>query len=350
MPDTPSEQTPIDEATDFLRSAAPEALVAFCLAPSRTWNASAVRAVAAVVADRSDDPSEVEAAFANIDAALDDRASERVEAIATFFAGELGAQTPPSVIEWLDFDSKYRSGELARAWDAFLATSDPSVIREELLQDPKRRVALFRHAYDAELFRAVLRDADWKGWVGEVGKEALPEICASLVEDEHTPKRHRHTVESAVRILGRGSGPLDPAEQAAWETISTRWRELFEELDLVVDHWPNGTRELFERIGAEAASEWLDAWKEADLDLPARIRVFPLLSEERQWRVVADVAALKRRSKETGDLRRAVLQLPDPVTHVAGLAKKHDVSDAELEVLQKVFRKQKAELEQALQG
>lgn len=348
--DIPSAETPIAQAHEFLSSAPPESLLAFCLAPQRTWNRSAMTAVATAIAGRDDDPTELGAAFGAIDGALEGRARERVEELATLFAGKLGAQTPPRVLEWLDFESKHRDEVIAPAWEAFLSAQDPAFVREALLEDPKGRVALFRHAYDAELFRSVLRDPDWKGWVGKVGRPALPEICASLEEDEHAPKRRRMTVESAVAILGRGAGPLEPEEQAAWETVSPHWREVMKELDLVLDRWPIGARELLARIGLEAASEWLDGWDEADLDLRARIQVFALSSPGRQWRVIEDVAAKKRRSKETGDLRRAILAMDDPVAHVAALAIEHEATEAQLELLGEVFRRQKAALQQALQG
>lgn len=350
MTDMPPEKTPIAKGTDFMASASPEELLSFCLAPGRTWSVSAQKAVAAAVADREDDPDAVGAAFAGVDAEIDERTRERVEAIATFFGASLGAQTPPAVVEWLDFGSKYRNDVLAKAWEAFLSARDPASIREQILQDPKGRVALFRYAYDPELFRNALRDPDWKGWVGALGEDALPEICASLEEDEHPLKRRRMTVESAVQILGRGSGPVEGEERAVWDTVSTHWRAVMKELDLIVDTWPNGTLEVLARLDPESATGWLDAWEESDLHLPARIRVFPFLAEDRQWRVIEELATKKRRSKETGDLRRAVDRLPEPVAHVAELAKKYDATDEQLELLRKVFKKRKTEFEQAMQG
>lgn len=327
MPNSTKNLVPFHLAKEELLHLSTSSFVDFCVTPERRWDERAREALATVMKSRTDSAAALAAAFPS------EGDGERLSDLAIFFAAELGSETPPCVIERIDFDDAYRAPALKGAFYRFLSRLNSERVHELRMLRPKQRIALFRFAHDEDVFRGLLRDKDWKGYVGEAGPEALPSICASLAEDNHVAKRRQQAIASVFSILAEKKGALDEQERVAFEMTSKAWRELLEETSMVLEMSVNAT-DVLGRLDADVAAAWADEWVEGRrTDLSAQVALFAFLSAPFQWETIEAVAGKKRRATEVGRLRTEILKLPEPFRHVADLAKEHQAVPGVMKLL-----------------
>ena len=328
-PMTDSTRKPVSfyAAQDDMRQLSTSDLVQFCMMPGRRWDDRAREIVAETIGARTDLPDDVARAFQI------EGNPERLSELAILFAAKLGSKAPLSLLDQVSFDDAYRPPPIKEAFFRLLSSLHYSAVRDLLIVNPRERIALFRFAYDDELFRGLLRDKDWKGFVGSAGRPALGAICDSLVNDGHTAQRRRHAIDSVLAILAESKEPLDVEERAAFEETTAAWRALLEETSTVLEVSPNAVDVLL-RLEPHRATEWADPWVEAGrADLSAQLALFTFLSPPLQWRAIEGVAGKKRRAVESGRLRREILRLPEPFRHIAGMARERQASPAVMKLL-----------------